>query len=72
MPTDPNVAASLLRLADNMEVLLVMVDAAGEIQDVRKAPPSFLAAQLAVQTQKGDLPCKTPANDGRSPWLLAS
>ena len=66
-------------LADRLdpEVILVMVNEAGAILDVRHADSTFLLAQLAAQAQAsrqsttGDSTCNNSkkAAAGRFPWL---
>lgn len=63
-------------LADRLdpEVILVMVNEAGAILDVRRAAPNFLLAQLAAQaapfTTIGGDACNNLRNVGRCPWRL--
>lgn len=58
-----------LQSALTPQVILVKVDEADRILDVRYATPDFLLANLAGNhLQQGDPTCKR--NDGRYPWLL--
>ena len=59
-------------------IMLVMVNDAGAILDVRQADPTFLLAQIAAQQQanansdtvEGDTSCNKPKPAaGRFPWL---
>jgi len=64
----PNSPVTDLRAALTPQVILVKVDEADRILDVRYAPLEFLLANLAGnQMQQGDPPCTR--EDGRYPWL---
>ena len=74
VPAPADLTAALASLAAAPEALLIIVDQQGRICDVRKASPTWLAANLvaAAQNQRppsqgGNTAC--PSDAGPYPWL---